>query len=63
MTTRWGNSILAVNFKYIACEYCGIPIKDREWFKIKQLNGRIFAFGEKLCEDIWDKKHGRSQEP
>lgn len=63
MTTRWGNSILEVNLKYLACDYCGIPVKDKAWFKIKRLNGNVFIFGERLCETIWDKKHGPYKEP
>lgn len=57
MSRHWGNSILEVNLKYIACYYCGNVVKDRTWFKIKRMNGHAFAFCEKLCEEIWDKKN------
>lgn len=52
----WGNSIFEVNISHLSCYYCGIPIKEKKWFKIKRMNGHAFAFGEKICEEIWDKK-------
>jgi len=56
MPKKWGNSILEVNVKHIACYYCGNVIKDKSWFKIKRLRGHAFTFCEPLCEQIWDQK-------
>lgn len=58
MGRRWGNSILEINSKGVACHYCGNLIKNKAWFKIKLMNGHQFPFCSRFCEGIWDKKNG-----
>lgn len=58
MGKRWANSIVEVNYKLMQCDYCGRDIKPKVWFKIRPSNGNIYVFDDKLCEHIWDKKHG-----
>lgn len=40
---KWGNSVLSINLKYWACDYCGIPIKDGKPFAVVQINGSVKA--------------------
>lgn len=61
MAKRWGNSVLAYNYRYITCDYCGNLVKDGVPFQINKYNGHIFVFHDKVCENIWDKKHGTGQ--
>lgn len=47
----WGNSVIAVNFKYWTCSYCGEKIGDGKPFQIMRINGRPqpYVFDKEFC--------------
>lgn len=49
---KWGNSVLAFNYKNWNCSYCGLPIKNATPFEIAFINGNPipYVLCTRMCE-------------
>jgi len=47
---RWGNSVLAINYKFWDCTYCGTRIKDGTPFQVMRIDDKgPFVYDTEFC--------------
>ena len=56
--SKFGNSLLAYNYKFWSCTYCGLPLKNGVPFEMAYINGNPlpYVLCTPTCEKLQLKK-------